>query len=62
VLPPEIAAEFGAPNQSSAKITTAKKFKAHAAAGEKIFVSAASLKHRTANAGLQDDGMSDSVH
>ncbi len=62
VLPPEIAAEFGAPNQSSARRTTAKKFKAHAAAEEKIFVSAASLKHRTANAGHQDDGMSDSVH
>ena len=61
VLPPEIAAEFGAPSHSSAKRTTAKKFKAHAAAEEKIFVSAASLKHRTANAGLQDDGMSDSV-
>ena len=61
-LPPEIAAEFRAANPSSAKSGTAKKYKVHAAAEEKTFVSAASLEHRTANAGLQDDGKSDSVH
>jgi len=62
VLPPEIAAAFGASNPSSAKRTTAKKSKAHVAAEEKTFVSPASVEHRTANAGPQDDGMSDSVH
>jgi hypothetical protein len=60
VLPPEIAAELGA---SSPKRTTAKKAKAqNAVVEQKTFVSAVPSKHRTANAGPQDDGMSDSVH
>jgi hypothetical protein len=62
VLPPEIAAEFGASSPSSAKRTTAKKAKAHIAVEQKTFVSAASSNHRTANATPQDDRMSDSVH
>jgi hypothetical protein len=61
-LPPDIAAEFGAPSTSSAKRMIAIKSKAHAAAVRKKFVSAASFNHRTANAGPADDVMSNSVH